>query len=169
MPLIPGLGARIGSNAHALALGKVALSLLGEPALERYIGHGLRVFTPATIVSPERLRAQLADIRAGAVAFDCEEFGADFCCLATPVRNATGRPIAALGMSMSARCFELEREWLTEALLDVAERASAGLGAPAVPAIPEDRTVLELASSRDLRSRPPAAFTPADLGEEVSP
>jgi acetyl-CoA synthetase len=168
MPLIPGLGARIGTNAHSLALGKVALSLLGEPALERYIGHGLRAFTPATIVSADELRAQLAQIRAGAVAFDCEEFRADFCCLAMPVRNATGRPVAALGISMSARCFELEREWLSEELLDVAEQASASLGAPAVPAMPEDPTVLELAPSRDLRSRPIAASTTVDPGEEVA-
>ncbi|MEA2148546.1 MAG: acetyl-CoA synthetase, partial [Solirubrobacteraceae bacterium] len=119
MPLIPGLGSRIGENAHALALGKVALSLLGEAALQRYIDRGLRVFTPATISSPEQLRAQLAEIRAGAVAWDREEFGADFCCLAAPVRNAAGRPVAALGISMSARCFELERASLTAVLVDV--------------------------------------------------
>jgi DNA-binding IclR family transcriptional regulator len=168
MPVIPGLGARIGANAHALALGKVALSLLSEPALERYIGHRLRAFTPATIVSADELRAQLAEIRSGAVAFDCEEFRADFCCLATPVRNATGRPVAALGISMSARCFELERGWLTEVLVDVAEQASGVLGAPAVPAIPEDPTVLELTPTRDLASLPTAAPSPVDLGEEVS-
>ncbi len=98
-------------------------------ALQRYIDRGLRVFTPATITSPERLRAQLADIRAGAVAFDCEEFRADFCCLAAPVRNAAGRPVAALGISMSARCFELERASLEAVLVDVAERASAVLAA----------------------------------------
>ena len=91
MPRIPGLGARIGENAHALALGKVALSLLDERRLERYLGHGLRGFTPHTITSPDALREQLAEIRAGAVAFDCEEFTEDFCCLAMPVRNASGR------------------------------------------------------------------------------
>jgi IclR family acetate operon transcriptional repressor len=167
MPLIPGLGSRIGENAHALALGKVALSLLGEAALQRYIDRGLRVFAPATIVSPERLRAQLAEIRAGAVAFDCEEFRADFCCLAAPVRNAAGRPVAALGISMSARCFELERASLSAVLVDVAERASAVLAARELPAISEDPLVLERAHVSDLRSRPTAALNPVDLGEEV--
>ena len=52
MPRMPGLGTRIGSNAHALALGKVALSLLDAPALDRYIERGLRPYTPHTIVSP---------------------------------------------------------------------------------------------------------------------
>ncbi|MEA2155649.1 MAG: acetyl-CoA synthetase [Solirubrobacteraceae bacterium] len=167
MPLIPGLGSRIGENAHALALGKVALSLLGEAALQRYIDRGLRVFTPATISSPEHLRAQLAEIRSGAVAFDCEEFRDDFCCLAAPVRNAAGRPVAALGISMSARCFELERAALTAVLADVAERASAVLAPRALPAISEDPPVLESAHVSDLRSRPTATIDPVDLGEEV--
>src|SRR4051794_36678435 len=59
MPLPRGRGPRMGESAHARALGKVALSLLDEGGLERYISHGLRAFTPATIVSPDRLRAQL--------------------------------------------------------------------------------------------------------------
>jgi DNA-binding IclR family transcriptional regulator len=169
MPVIPGLGSRIGENAHTLALGKVALSLLGEAALQRYIDRGLRVFTPATITSPEILRAQLAEIRAGAVAFDCEEFRPDFCCLAAPVRNGAGQPVAALGISMSARCFELERASLEAVLVDVAERASAVLAAREVPAISEDPPVLECADVSDLRSRPtPTALSPVDLREEVS-
>jgi DNA-binding IclR family transcriptional regulator len=170
MPLIPGLGSRIGENAHALALGKVALSLLGEAALERYIGRGLRVFTPATIVAPEHLRAQLAEIRAGAVAFDCEEFSADSCCLAAPVRNAAGRLVAVLGISMSARCFELERASLEAVLVDVAERASAVLAARPVPAISQDPPVLERAHVSGLRSRPTttAALTPVKFRKEVS-
>ena len=113
---MPGLGTRIGSNAHALALGKVALSLLDASALDRYIEPGLRPYTPHTIVSPDGLRAQLDDIRAGEVAFDREEFDVDFCCLAKPVLDARGRAVAALGLSMSSRCFDTERETLAEVL-----------------------------------------------------
>jgi acetyl-CoA synthetase len=157
MPLIPGLGARIGENAHALGLGKIALSLLSERALERYIGHGLRAFTPATIVSPDRLRAQLAEIRDGAVASDCEEFAIDFCCLAMPVRDGEGRAVAALGVSMSARSFVLEHEQLSEVLREVAEEASTALSSPAVPAISEDHAVLERPVRPTLRSAARAA------------
>jgi acetyl-CoA synthetase len=169
MPRIPGLGARIGENAHALALGKVALSLLDDAALDRYIGHGLRRFTPATITSADRLRAQLAEIRAGAVAYEREEFGEDFCCLALPVRNVRGQAVAALGISMSTRCFELERPALSEALRDVAEQASTVLSGPAVPAISEDAPVLETAGRRHLQSAPTAVHTVISTGEEVSP
>ena len=152
MPRIPGLGERIGENAHSLALGKVALSLLDEPRLQRFISHGLRRYTPYTITDPDVLRGQLAEIRAGAVAYDCEEFGEDFCCLAMPVRNAAGRAVAALGISMSARCFELERESLSEVLCDVAAQASQVLAGPAIPAISEDPDVLEDARRSSLGS-----------------
>jgi acetyl-CoA synthetase len=139
MPLIPGLRSRIGENAHALALGKVALSLLDEHRLQRYIDNGLRVFTPFTIQEDE-LRGQLDDIRQGAVAFEREEFAMDFCCLALPVRDARGHSVAALGISMSARHFDLEREALSGVLRDVAGKAATVLR---VPAHPEDANVLE--------------------------
>jgi acetyl-CoA synthetase len=159
MPRIPGLGVRIGENAHALALGKVALSLLDESLLERYLARGLRRFTPATITDPQLLREQLAEIRAGAIAFDCEEFGADFCCLAAPVRTAGGQTVAALGISMSARCFELERESLSATLHDVAQQAAEVLGGPVVPAISEDPVVLERPAAPTLMSESTAVST----------
>ena len=163
MPRIPGLGARIGENAHALALGKVALSLLDEATLDRYVDRGLKTFTPATITDADRLRAQLDDIRAGAIAFDVEEFGEDFCCLAAPVRNARGQAVAALGISMSARCFELEREPLSAELRDVAARAAdvltGGANAP-TPAISEDQGVLERPAGPTLVSGSTAVTTP---------
>jgi DNA-binding IclR family transcriptional regulator len=172
MPRIPGLGARIGENAHALALGKIALSLLDARGLERYIARGLRTFTPTTIVDPELLRAQLDEIRADDLAFDVEEFREDFCCLAVPVRNVRGQAVAALGVSMSARCFELERDAITETLHEVALRASAALGVPAapadVPAIPEDPAVLEPRRWPDLRSGASAGQTEISIGEEVA-
>lgn len=164
MPRIPGLGARIGENAHALALGKVALSLLDATGLERYLRRGLRAFTPVTITDPDRLRAQLDAIRAGEVAHDAEEFREDFCCLAAPVRNVRGQAVAALGVSMSARCFELEREALTEVLCEVALQASVVLG---VPAIPEDPTVLEPHAGASLTSAS-ATASEISIGEEVA-
>jgi acetyl-CoA synthetase len=152
MPLIPGLGARIGGNAHALSLGKIALSLLSEPAIERYIEHGLKVFTPSTITEPDVLRRQLSEIRSGAVAFDREEFAPDFCCLALPVRDGRGRAVAALGISMSARSFELEREELSTALREVTEQAATSLQPRGIPAISEELDVLERPVSLSLRS-----------------
>jgi IclR family acetate operon transcriptional repressor len=144
-----------------LGLGKIALSLLDERALERYISHGLQAFTPASIVSADRLKAELAEIRAGGVAFDREEFAEDHCCLAVPVLGASGRAVAALGISMSARCFELEREPLSAVLREVAERASDVLTESAVPAISEEPAVLEQPVRSTLGSRLSPATTPS--------
>jgi acetyl-CoA synthetase len=143
MPRLPGLGLRVRENAHALALGKVALSLLGDEELDRYIARGLRRFTPHTITDPDVLRDELDAIRAGGIASDCEELADNFCCLATPARNLDGSVVAALGISMSVHAFEFEREELARVLVEVAERASEVLTNRRLPAISEEIGVLE--------------------------
>jgi len=126
---IPGLGDEIGDDAHALALGKIALSLLSAEGLQRYVDRGLRAFTAKTIVAPEALRRELQTVQRTGLALDCEEHSEDFCCLAVPVLNGSRQTVAALGISMSANAFEHEREALEPILRDVAERA--------IPALPE--------------------------------
>jgi DNA-binding IclR family transcriptional regulator len=158
MPLIPNLGTRITLKAHALALGKVALALASERTLARYLARGLPAFTPATITSPDALECQLSDIRDGAVAFACEEFSADSCCLAVPLRNAAGDAVAVLGVSMSVRCFELEREVLSDALREVAKAGAQTLPGRPVPAISEDPIVLEPPQPTSLESAAAAVF-----------
>jgi acetyl-CoA synthetase len=130
---MPGLEGEIRGNLHALALGKVVLSLQDPQSLRAYIAEGLTAFTPHTIVEPEALLGQLDEVRRSGVAFDCEEFDDDFCCLAAPVFDARRRAVAVLGISMSARSFELEREQLTSILLEVAEAAGRTLPRPSNP------------------------------------
>jgi acetyl-CoA synthetase len=121
MPKLPGLKVRIGDTAHALAMGKVVLALAGPEVLERYVRHpGLRRFTPHTITDPEALRAELAETRRRGYAVEREEFDADFCCIAAPVRDPRGRFLAVVGISMSRRAFDDERENLAATVLDVA-------------------------------------------------
>jgi DNA-binding IclR family transcriptional regulator len=130
---IPGLEGEIRSNLHALALGKVVLSLQDPQSLRAYVAEGLTAFTPHTILDPEVLVDELDEVRRSGVASDCEEFGEDFCCLAAPVFDARRRAVAVLGISMSARSFELERERLTGVLVEVAEAAGRGLPPPSDP------------------------------------
>ena len=47
VPRMPGLGSEIRDSAHALAMGKVVLSLLEPAGLARYVARGLKSFTPA--------------------------------------------------------------------------------------------------------------------------
>ncbi len=119
MPKLPGMDPEIADNAHALALGKVVLALGSRDAVERYARSGLRRFTPATITDPDVLLAELRDVRLRGLATEREEFGRDFCCLAAPVLDHERRFLGAVGISMSRRAFEAEREALEEALRDV--------------------------------------------------
>jgi DNA-binding IclR family transcriptional regulator len=143
MRRIPGLGAQLGRNAHALALGKIALAQLDDDRLRRYVGEGLPAFTPETIADPAALSRQLRRIRRDGIADDREEFEADCCCLAAPLHDAGGHAVAVLGISMSVRAFDQDRDELTGLLLDVARRAQlptireeAGRSCPPAPRVP---------------------------------
>jgi acetyl-CoA synthetase len=124
MPKLPGLQPRIADTAHALALGKVVLSL-GRPELvERYVRHpGLRAFTARTITDPDALRAELETVRTEGFAVECEELYPDFCCIAAPVHDARGRVLAVLGISMTRRAFDDERDALARVLVELAATA----------------------------------------------
>jgi acetyl-CoA synthetase len=138
MPKLPGLAPRVRETAHALALGKVVLAL-GRPELvERYAAHpGLRRFTPRTITDPAVLRVELETVRRRGYAVECEELFPDFCCIAAPVRDARGRVLAVLGISMTRRAFDEEREALARVLVDLAETAArAPEMAPGNPSVP---------------------------------
>lgn len=134
-----GVGRDIGDAAHALALGKVALSRLGPEALAAYVGRGLRQFTEHTIVLPDQLFEQLEEIRQRGFAIDVDEHERDFCCIAAPVHDHRGRAVAIVGISMSQRSFEQERSELEATVLEVAGAARLGRAPEAGTALPENR------------------------------
>jgi len=154
MPKLPGLNVRIGDTAHALALGKVVLALAGPEVLDRYLRNpGLRRFTAHTITDPAALRAELAEARRRGFTVEREEFDEDFCCIAAPVRDARGRFLAVIGISMSRRAFEDEHELLAESVLEVASVA------PAAPAVPANVAPLRAAAASKTRAFQASAET----------
>jgi acetyl-CoA synthetase len=141
MPKLPGLQPRTRDTAHALALGKVVLALGRPEVVERYVDHpGLHRFTPHTITHPAALDAELATVRRRGYAVECEELYPDFCCIAAPVHDARGRVLAVLGISMTRRAFDEEREALARVLLELAGTAvRAPEMAPSQPSVPTPR------------------------------
>src|SRR3954471_5400852 len=119
MPKLPGMSPEIRDNAHALALGKIVLARAPAAAFECYLSEGLKRFTPATITDANVLRSDLRRVRRTGIATDREEIAPDFCCLAAPLLDAHGHFLAAVGISMSVRAFDHEREGLTETLRDI--------------------------------------------------
>jgi DNA-binding IclR family transcriptional regulator len=130
MPKLPGLGAHIRTNAHALALGKVALALAPPAVVERYLQAGLQPFTSATITDPDELRDELREVRRRGFAVDREEFDDDFCCIAAAVLDRAGRLLAAIGISMTRNAFDAEHEVLAQTVVAVA-RATGAQARPA--------------------------------------
>jgi DNA-binding IclR family transcriptional regulator len=139
VPRMPGLGTKIRDNAHALAMGKVVLSLLAGRGLARYCARGLKSFTPHTITAPDVLAHELQRVRHDGYAVDREEFDENFCCVAAPIFDSGGRFVAALGLSTTAHIFDADREHLAHAVRGVARRATARVTArPTSPATRRD-------------------------------
>ncbi|UUN25382.1 IclR family transcriptional regulator C-terminal domain-containing protein [Streptomyces sp. FIT100] len=102
--------------AYAASMGRVLLA--GLPADERtaHIGRtGLRALTPRTVTDPARLAALLDRVVDEGYALVDEELEEGLRSLAVPVRNHTGRTVAALNVAMHSARRTLD-ECLTEVL-----------------------------------------------------
>jgi DNA-binding IclR family transcriptional regulator len=128
VPRMPGLGAEIRDSAHALAMGKVVLALLGPDAVARYVSRGLKSFTPHTITSAESLTAELARVRRDGFAVDREEFDESFCCVGAPIFDEHRRFVAALGLSVTPHVLETEHDELAATVIDVARAGTRQTG-----------------------------------------
>jgi IclR family acetate operon transcriptional repressor len=136
VPCMPGLGSEIRDSAHALAMGKVVLSLLGANGLARYVARGLKTFTSHTVTIPQALEADLHRVRADGYAVDREEFQENFCCIAAPIFDERGKFVAALGLSVTVNVFDSDRDQLAATVMDVAGRASTQRAGPTTNASP---------------------------------
>lgn len=93
-----GIGAR--APLHCTSLGKALLAWLEPAEVDGLLaGRQLHAFTPRTITDPDDIKRHLEVVRQRGWAFDDEERDVGLRCLAAPARDATGRVIAALGVS----------------------------------------------------------------------
>jgi IclR family acetate operon transcriptional repressor len=90
-------------EAYCSGLGKVLLAALTDEELESFLRQGdLVALTAHTITEPAAFRAEIARVRAQNFAVDDREIKADMRCVAVPVRNASGRTVAAISVSDDA-------------------------------------------------------------------
>jgi DNA-binding IclR family transcriptional regulator len=116
--------------AHCTALGKALLATLSEREFDAlYHGKGsLKAMTANSITSKERLREHLRKVKQEGVAYDFEENVSGGVCLGTPVRNYTGKPVAAMSVSMpTQRLLGDVLITLKETLVSAAAKLSAEL------------------------------------------
>ncbi|MFF8609814.1 IclR family transcriptional regulator [Streptomyces sp. NPDC015346] len=97
--------------AHCTAVGKMLLASLPEAELDARVGdRELAAMTPHSITAPAALRAALAEARARGVAVEHRESNPEVSCVAAPVRDRTGRVVAALSISVPVNRWSEERE-----------------------------------------------------------
>jgi DNA-binding IclR family transcriptional regulator len=120
--LVSEVGRRLA--AHATALGKILLAGLSDDELDRLLGNvQLERFTPATITDYAELKRELALSRERGYGIDNEDYTIGVRCFAVPIRNHTGRAIAAISVSFPTVRFTEERGEAARGLLTDAARA----------------------------------------------
>jgi DNA-binding IclR family transcriptional regulator len=100
-PELIQVSTRVGAKipAHASAVGKVLLASLDEAALARVLRRPLARFTDRTLADARTLREAIEEVRRQGYAFESEEEHRGVGCIGAPVRDATGRWIAAISIA----------------------------------------------------------------------
>lgn len=97
-----GMRSEVGrrASAHSTALGKAILCCLPQKQVENYVGeYGLPRITAKTITSRKKFLADIAKARECGYAIDDEENEIGGRCIAAPIFDHTGKPIAAVSVS----------------------------------------------------------------------
>ena len=121
------IGPRV--HPHCTALGKILLA--GQPwsQIEEIVTRNeLLRLTENSITDLEQLKIEVARVRQEGFAFDQEEMMGDLCCVAAPIRDYTGRVVAAISQSVPAYRFQRSRNELRRATVDAAGQISRRLG-----------------------------------------
>ena len=127
------MASRIGSRtkAHSCAVGKVLLADLSEDQLDEYAQQqGLPKLTERTLTDPARLKEHLKAVKKRGYAVDDEENERGIRCVAAPIRNESGRVIAATSISGPAIRITRERirDTLQKEIMETAASISKRLG-----------------------------------------
>lgn len=111
------------SPMHASGIGKALLAWLPVDRILALGDNGrLKAFTPATITSVTQLQVDLQRVRQQGFALDDEERNPGMRCVAAPVFNAHGEPVA--GISVSGPVFRMPPDALTAIGAMVAHHAA---------------------------------------------
>lgn len=113
--------------AYCTGVGKAMLAFMPEAAVEAAIERqSFHRFTPQTLDTPAKLRAELAAIRARGYAFDREEHEPGIICCAVPILARNGKVLGALSVTSTtgrSSLAALERE--SERIKDCAAHIAA--------------------------------------------
>ncbi|WP_414166988.1 IclR family transcriptional regulator [Streptoverticillium reticulum] len=114
---------------HASSNGKAVLAASPPETIERYLAEGLPRYTDTTITDPERLRAELAVIRARGYAVNGGEWRSDVSAVAAAVVAAgCGPPVAGISVNVpTSRMSETSRTAFGALVAEAAKTLGAAL------------------------------------------
>ncbi|MGH9630951.1 MAG: IclR family transcriptional regulator [Bryobacteraceae bacterium] len=118
------------SPVHCTSLGKVLLAFQTQPVVDSFLrSYRFTPYTKRTIRNSVQFRAELANVRRHGFAVDDEEFEEGLRCVGAPVRDHSGKVIAAI--SIAGPAFRVTSERMPElirSVVNVAADLSASLG-----------------------------------------
>ncbi len=116
---------------HATAPGKLFLAFGPSDLLGRVVEeHGLPAVTSSTITDVDRLQEELTRIRQRGYSISEAENVEGISALAAPVRDHTGRVVAAVNIATIRTRAAVRRDLLVDRLVAASRRASDALGGP---------------------------------------
>lgn len=119
-----------GGPLHATAMGKALISELSPAEVSDLLGAVFPRYTPHTLTSLDDLTTALDEVRQRGYATELEELAFGRACLAAPVRDRSGRIVAALSVSgpLSAMKLTQRQDELAMTVIEYADQISSGLG-----------------------------------------
>lgn len=103
-----GIGRRL--PAYCTALGKVFLANLAKEELEKYCeAQKLQAFTKRTVTSSKELKRDLKSVREEGFAIDDREVDDGIRCISAPIRDGSGKVVAAISISGPSTRVTLQR------------------------------------------------------------
>lgn len=118
--------------AHCTGVGKALLAHLPAVDVANILARrGMPTFTKRTITDPDALQADLTEVRRRGYSFDDEEIEDALRCIGAPVRDHSGRVVAAVSIAGPAsRLPDAQVPQLGEVVLAGARSISTALGCP---------------------------------------
>lgn len=114
---------------HAGSSSKSLLAHLPDDEIEEFLNEvELRAFTDLTITDPDRLRSELAKIRAAGVAISLGERQADAASVAAPIFDHTLRPVASMSLCGPVERFGPKVDDAATLILAASQKLSLQLG-----------------------------------------
>jgi IclR family acetate operon transcriptional repressor len=117
------------NSAHATGCGKALLAFIRPEALDRLLaGWRLTAKTEHTITDVATLRTELAEIRRRGYAVNRRESEPGVISVAAPIRDATGKTIAAISVAGPAERLEPHEFPIAQVTVEVAAAVSRRMG-----------------------------------------